>query len=51
MIAAIVYILLMVVVFIMAEKRKRNAFGWTALSLFISPFIVILALFCIGDNE
>lgn len=26
MIAAIVYILLMVVVFIMAEKRKRNAF-------------------------
>jgi len=44
----VVWALLGWLTYVMAESRNRNAKGWTAVSLLISPFISIVVLLLIG---
>lgn len=47
----IIYVGLYVLVAMMAKSRHREVALWLILSLFISPFIVMIILLCIGDDE
>lgn len=42
---------LFVLVAMMAKHRHREVALWLILSFFISPFIVIIILLCIGEDE
>lgn len=46
-----VYIGMSFVVASMARKRGRDVFGWVLLSLFLSPFLTMIILFCLGETE
>lgn len=46
-----IYIGLYVLVAVMAQKRNRSIVGWLLLSLFLSPFIVIIILLFIGKGR
>lgn len=35
----------------MARKRNKNAIGWIVLSMFFTPFLMILILLFLGDNK
>lgn len=55
-IAAVFFVLciivgLYVLVAMMAKSRHREVALWLILSVFISPFIVMIILLCIGDDE
>ena len=47
----IIYVGLYVLVAMMAKHRHREVALWLILSVFISPFIVMIILLCIGDDE
>ena len=47
----IFYISFVVLVGIMANKRKRSTAGWVILSLVVSPLITILFLLALGEKE
>ena len=45
------YIGMSFVIASMARKRGRDVFGWVFLSLFISPFLTMILLLCLGETE
>ena len=47
----ILFVGLYVLVAMMAKHRHREVALWLILSFFISPFIVIIILLCIGEDE
>lgn len=47
----IVFVGLYVLVAMMAKHRHREVALWLILSVFLSPFIVMIILLCIGDDE
>jgi len=46
-----IYVGLYLVVAMMAKHRHREVALWLILSFFISPFLVMIILLCIGDDE
>mgnify|MGYP007070245827 CR=1 FL=1 len=45
------YVALYLVAAMMAQKRHRNVVLWVLLSWLVSPFVTIIILACLGDNE
>ncbi|MBO7477168.1 MAG: hypothetical protein J6U04_04450 [Salinivirgaceae bacterium] len=35
----------------MARKKGRSGFGWFIIACFISPYITMIVLACLGDTE
>jgi len=50
-IAFVAYIPLMFGVYYLAERNGREAVGWTVGSLFLSPIVCIIVLWCIGETN
>ena len=50
-IVVIVYIPLMYGVYKLAERYGKNAIGWTFGSLFLSPIVCIIMLWCVGESK
>ena len=46
----IFFIVLLIIVGRMAKNRNRIIIGWVILSFFISPLIVMIILYGIGNN-
>jgi len=47
----LVYIPLMFGVYHLAKRYGKNADGWTIGSLFISPIVCIIILWCLGETR
>jgi len=46
-----VWVLVGALVYKMAERRNRNAWGWTLGSVLLSPIVGVGLLLILGDNE
>lgn len=45
------YLGIYVLVAVMAHKRKRNVIAWLILSFFITPLLIVIILYCIGEER
>ncbi len=46
-----VWVLVGALVYKMAERRNRNAWGWAIGSILLSPIVGVGLLLILGDNE
>ena len=49
-----IFVITIVLTFVtasMARKKGRSGFGWFIIACFISPYITMIVLACLGDTE